>query len=280
MVPGHHTKSKGEEWCSWKKIRSRRPGVELVGSLRKSGCGLLVQPPFLVRRMKYADRSTASSELWSRRTLLCLISVIVEPAWRAVTSMGGDDLNDEFLWASEPVVADFDASSSAEEEHPDQHTVGSKKRQQSPTNAGARKKKKKKQQQQQQSHPEQLLLEAGRRLDQQDSTQQAAFLTTALQHYSLLEQKQHRNDNAKPEILPSYCFAINKDEDGTRLPLVDRIRQAVSVQKMKKWKHAGSPCVVRMLVARTLHSHLNVCECASHAILCAFRLLYHSCCFR
>jgi len=192
--------------------------------------------------------------------------------------MGGDDLNDEFLWATEPVVAGSDEEGSAaaeeQEEPEDQQNSGAKKRKSSPTNGGSAVEdggdptgKRKKNNRQQQSQPERLLLQSGRRLDGQDSTQQAAFLTTALQHYNLLEKTQDGNEqadnNTNRAILPSYCFTT-KDEEGDRSPLVDRIRQAVSVQKMKKWKHVGSPCVVRKystfasVVLRSSHLHVNV----------------------
>ena len=192
--------------------------------------------------------------------------------------MGGDDLNDELLWTTEPVVAthhrndnsDADDDSSRDDHGEDtassptkdppnsgQHTGTSTTSGNKRKSSEAKEKNQKKQKHHQQSTPEQLLLQAGRDLVGKDCAQQAAFLTMALRHYTLMEQQQQRQPEekvdhvAKMEILPSYLVGRNREEplEESRGSLIlERIRDAVSVQKMKKWKHVGSPCVVRSLV--------------------------------
>lgn len=191
--------------------------------------------------------------------------------------MGGDDLNDELLWTTEPVVetqhhddSSSDSDDSPTDDHHDEEasssptkdpnsgqqasstTTSSNKRKSS-----AVKEKNQKKRKQQQSTPEQLLLQASRDLVGQDCAQQAAFLTMALRHYTLMEQQQRKHEEevdnvAKMEILPSYLVGRNREEpleESRGGPLIlERIRQAVSVPKMKKWKHVGSPCVVRSLI--------------------------------
>ena len=206
--------------------------------------------------------------------------------------MGGDDLDDGLLW--EPVVAARDDASSSASASDDEEDEGdgvvvavatSKKRKQQPTTTGtedtsSKKKKGKK------HSPAQLLLQAGRGIEREDKIQQAAFLTTTLQHYSLLEQQQNdkkkdeKNDN-RLQILPSYC--VGQTFDGSeKSTLVDRVRAAISVKKIKTWKHVGSPCVVRRVDGTILLfewgsvSDLFGVVSPPHSLLCAYCLLRSS----
>ena len=200
--------------------------------------------------------------------------------------MGGDDLNDEFLWATEPVVATEatpfmdngrdDASASSTDRS--KKRKNTKSRSEVPTTDGAtggngnqddlanreqatnnnnNSNKKRK------CEPtrEQFLLLAGRNVARQDCVQQATFLTTALQHYTLLEQRHsdqptdHDTVVEKLTIFPAHCVGgtttsttANNNNTTTTGTLLDHIRRAISVPKMKKWKHTGSPCVVRTFV--------------------------------
>lgn len=159
--------------------------------------------------------------------------------------MGGDDLGDDLLW-SEPVVA----SPSLENDIIDDHDVdGSKNMHKRPrpedgTVKSIQSQKKKKEKTTSSSSPANTIVEASRGIDCQDTTQQAAFLTAAIRHYTLLENPNSSTIHDKPfHFLPSNLVkqSTNKNCDES---LLDRIRGVVSVNKMKKWKHVGSPCVV------------------------------------
>ena len=190
--------------------------------------------------------------------------------------MGGDDLNDDLLqWSTEPVVEtqqdtsdeedgladdDDDDSSTRDLDHGEVSRTNEPVSGQAGSSSSnkrksteSKEKNQKRQKQQTTKTPEQLMLQAGRDLVRQDCAQQAAFLTMALRHYTLMEQRQNdkeHDDVAKMEILPSYIFLGRDrketlDASSSAGPLfLERIRDAVSVQKMKKWKHVGSPCVV------------------------------------
>lgn len=170
--------------------------------------------------------------------------------------MGGDDLDDD-QW-NQPVRGsdDDDEGSDAGGAENGKHEIKTNKRKselsKSTMTADDDREEAQQTKTKKQKSPAQLLLQAGRNIEQQDSIQQAAFLTTAVQHYSLLESQLENEGGDKAvaqmtkpnlEIMPHHCLG---QADTTNCnTLIERIREAVAVKKMKQWKNVGSPCVVR-----------------------------------
>jgi hypothetical protein len=85
-------------------------------------------------------------------------------------------------------------------------------------------------------------------------------LTTCIRHYTLLEQGQgvksdqdedDKGDGSKSllknlDLLPRYCLgsAATGSSNTTTASLVDRLRDLVSIKKLKQWKMVASPCVI------------------------------------
>ena len=147
---------------------------------------------------------------------------------RKYEKMGGDDLgsDDEFL------ISHIKEDSPTEPNEEVEEAVATKTRKkrklsddiQESKSASSRTKKK---------SPAKLMLEAGRHLEEQSVEQQASFLSIALRHHSLLASSEEGD-----ELLPQY-FASSRKES-----LVERLKDALSLKKIKKWNHTGSPAVV------------------------------------
>ena len=84
-----------------------------------------------------------------------------------------------------------------------------------------------------------LLLQAGRSIEEQSPQEQAAFLSTALQHYTLMDLSSSSNSTRELSIQPDHFTTSAKAS------LLERMKDALSsFKKLKKWKTVGSPCVV------------------------------------
>jgi len=111
--------------------------------------------------------------------------------------------------------------------------------------SSSRNKKKKKKEK---KDPSAVLLEAARQLETQSSKQQAAFLDAALRHHKLLSLSRttSSSDDEKmqlpkdPIVQPQHIFRPSNSADGFAV----KLKEAVSLKKLKKWKHLHSPCVV------------------------------------
>jgi len=86
--------------------------------------------------------------------------------------------------------------------------------------------------------PAKLMLEAGRHLEEQSVEQQASFLSIALRHHSLLASNEEGD-----ELLPKFFAASQKQS------LVDRLKDVLSLKKIKKWGHTCSPAVVIVCIS-------------------------------
>jgi hypothetical protein len=143
--------------------------------------------------------------------------------------MGGDDLgSDDELWTS-GVPSEDNPNDSALDEAISVDTEGQKRKSLAEIDDNQNTKKKRK------GNPEQLLLEAGRDLQNQDSNQQASFLNTALSHYNMLSP---RKEEEIWKLQPTHFKTSQKET------LVSRLNDSMALQRMKKWKEFGSPCVV------------------------------------
>lgn len=136
--------------------------------------------------------------------------------------MGGEDVEDEELLWTQPVVATESAAGSASSDDDEDDAAT--------TREPARKKAK---------TPQQVLLQSGRNLSEQTTKEQAVFLNTALQHYRLLRGHHDETTPPLPAVLPHFLIPPSQ---GT---LLERIRSAISMQQIKKqWKHKSCPCVL------------------------------------
>jgi hypothetical protein len=148
--------------------------------------------------------------------------------------------------------------------------------------------------------PTQLLLQLGRTIHEQSTIEQAKYLTTAIQHYSLLSLSSTKATTTNPEnkdetniisnndndddnknevtnILPQHCLdttsirATGQPTTNTTtssLSLSNHwstyIRQMVSMKTLREWKHVGSPCIVRVLCIQSLLFKMLVAYTISH----------------
>jgi hypothetical protein len=128
-----------------------------------------------------------------------------------------------------------------------------------------------------------LLVQAGIHLQDQDSNQCAQFLSTMVQHYTLVVEHNHdvTNDTAAAakstvpdtKLLAQYCLGRSSSSSSSHAAsngTLERIKELVSVKQMKQWKVVGSPCIVRFCAVRrsrravhTLgHVHQSPLPCA------------------
>jgi hypothetical protein len=110
--------------------------------------------------------------------------------------------------------------------------------------------------------PEQSLLEEGRQIEQMNATQQLSFLKHSLNHYNLLSK------NAK---IDESVFKVEQVQSSSKSSLVDRLRDSMSLNKLKNWKEIKSPRVVRMCtvagkIAKIMKA-LDLTVCLSHTQL-------------
>jgi hypothetical protein len=85
-----------------------------------------------------------------------------------------------------------------------------------------------------------LLIEAGRGLEKQSAEEQAAFLWLSLKHYS---QLQGETTDGSVKITPTH-FKLSK-----HATLFERLKEVVSLKKLKNWKPVGSPMVIVVCVS-------------------------------
>lgn len=155
--------------------------------------------------------------------------------------MGGDDLGseDEAWMTSLAAPTNDNSDSEKEDEQPSQEDAKSRKRkveQVSKTGDGSATKSKKLQ------STDRLIVEAGRNIEEKSAEEQAAFLTTAVKHYSLLESDSV--DLGTLKFLPRY---FSKSKDGSNM--TEKIKDVLSMKRLKKWKQTGSPCVVVICIS-------------------------------
>jgi hypothetical protein len=133
-----------------------------------------------------------------------------------------------------------------------------------------------------------LLVQAGIDIQNQDSNACAQFLSTLIQHYTLVAQQHNHvtvtttdddNDNdtdtaeaaaaaaaaaADKRSVPSctklllaqYCLGRSSSKNGTTT-LMERIKELVAVKQLKQWNVVQSPCIVRLLLL--LRATLRFC---------------------
>jgi hypothetical protein len=109
-----------------------------------------------------------------------------------------------------------------------------------------------------------LLVQAGIHLQDQDSHQCAQFLSTMVQHYTLVVEHNHdvTNETAAAakstvpdtKLLAQYCLgrlsSSSSSSHAASNGTLERIKELVSVKQMKQWKVVGSPCIVRFGAVR------------------------------
>jgi hypothetical protein len=154
--------------------------------------------------------------------------------------MGGDDLgsDDEFLTSQISDSAQVEASLIPRD---NVVVTESKKRKLSDTEGAADDDDEKEAAGKKKKSFAKVLLAAGRNLEEQTADQQAAFLSTALSHQSLLTS----NKDILPEnkLLPRHFRASSKET------LLERLKDGVAINRMKKWKNTKSPCVVVVCIS-------------------------------
>jgi hypothetical protein len=116
-----------------------------------------------------------------------------------------------------------------------------------------------------------LLVQAGIDIQDQDSRQCTQFLSTMIQHYTLVVQHTHSTDDdntndtttatdksmvPSTKLLAQYCLGRSSSSlsNGT---LMESIKELVAVKQLKQWKVVGSPCIVRCF------AHAPIRTCAS-----------------
>jgi hypothetical protein len=142
--------------------------------------------------------------------------------------MGGDDLGDEQWMLGDGILDSINDDSTTEN---DDHTAENHRKRK----VGDEGDKRKSPHTKQAKTPEKLLIEAGRHLESQNANQLSCFLNAALSHYCLLAQV---NEKEIKKLEP-VNFKTSSQQS-----LVDRLSDAMSLKKIRKWKHIGSPCVV------------------------------------
>lgn len=83
-----------------------------------------------------------------------------------------------------------------------------------------------------------LILEAGRNIEERSADEQAAFLNMAVKHYSLLASVK-----LESKFLPRYFCTCPTGS------LTERIKESLSMKKLKKWKPLKSPCAVIVCIS-------------------------------
>jgi hypothetical protein len=139
-----------------------------------------------------------------------------------------------------------------------------------------------------------LLVQAGIDIQNQDSNACAQFLSTLIQHYTLVAQQHNHvtvntddnDDNDDTDtaeaaaakrgvpsctklLLAQYCLgrsmSSSSSKNGTTT-LMERIKELVAVKQLKQWNVVQSPCIVRLLLWRATmrfcaRSDMCVCVC-------------------
>lgn len=156
--------------------------------------------------------------------------------------MGGDDLgSDDEIWArdlSAPLSGRGSEEDDADDVGGSLRLENTRKRSIEQTVGESSESPKTKKRQ----SPEALLVEAGRRIEEQSAEQQAAFLTAAVQHYTLLHDSSSSVDSSFT-LGPQHFLVSSKETLG------ERVKDVVSMSKLRKWKTPGSPCVVVLCIS-------------------------------
>jgi len=143
--------------------------------------------------------------------------------------MGGDDLcdDDQFL---NPLINDI--TEEKEEEHFAESLQNEKKRKREEKSTDDEVVTKK--------STMKLLINAGRDLQKEATDVQAKFLLTSVKHYLQMKGKAI-NESIKIE---KSHLQISQGET-----MLDRLKNVVSIKKLKKWKTIGSPMVLIMCIS-------------------------------
>ena len=159
--------------------------------------------------------------------------------------MGGDDLGADDDYFLEPVVAknddnDDDAYSNDDDDDDDvvvKRALDHDNNDDDDTEPAAKKPKK--------LTNENVLIEAGCGIESRSVQEQVSFLTTSLQHYSMLEattideKEETTNDESSTwKLTPKQIATSSKQSLG------ERLRDVVSLKRLKKHRQARSPAVV------------------------------------
>ena len=88
-----------------------------------------------------------------------------------------------------------------------------------------------------------LLLEGGRHIEEKTAEEQAAFLTSALKHYTLMSHPSSALQQSTVSLLPRYFCTTSGGS------LSERLRSVVSLKKLKRWKHVGSPYAIVVCIS-------------------------------
>jgi hypothetical protein len=153
--------------------------------------------------------------------------------------MGGDDIDDDFL--IENVVgsplSDDDEDDELQEilERPDAASGRKRKLSDADRTLETTKSSDK-------NPPGKVLIEAGKYLNEQSIENQSQFLETLLRHHAL-RSKNDAGNTADMENVSQYLSKSDKSS------LVDRIKDSVSMKKLKKWKTVRSPSIVVICVS-------------------------------
>lgn len=144
--------------------------------------------------------------------------------------MGGDDLcsDDEFLNAS---VDDFPEENRIEEVTGEVEEVGGKRKRKADDSIHELTTKK---------SSMKLLINTGRDLEKQKADVQAKFLWTGLKHYVQLKGESISSDMK----IEDFHLRTSSAES-----LLNRLKDVISMKKLKKWKPIGSPMVIVLCIS-------------------------------
>jgi hypothetical protein len=141
-----------------------------------------------------------------------------------------------------------------------------------------------------------LLVQAGIDIQNQDSNACAQFLSTLVQHYTLVAQQHNHvtvttttDDNdtdtaaaaaAKRSVpsctkllLAQYCLGRSSSKNGTTT-LMERIKELVAVKQLKQWNVVQSPCIVRFLLL--LRATMRFCARSDMCVCVCVRAVWPS----
>eukprot|EP00977_Amphora_coffeiformis_P023626 scaffold13853_cov147-Amphora_coffeaeformis.AAC.3 len=153
--------------------------------------------------------------------------------------MGGDDLGDDDDYLLAPVVADNDddddepvvskrtlARDEKEEQKTDDKSAAKKRKVVTNTNQN------------------QVLIEAGCGIESSPVDEQLSFLQASLKHYSLLAVGAGDNEDAPNVVASSSLLTTKSLVSSTKDTLTDRLREVVSLKRLKKHRDVRSPAVI------------------------------------
>ena len=182
---------------------------------------------------------TTKSSLFFRSILFLVsskVSLILCPVVhhrRTFSTMGGDDLGDDDAYLLEPVVAesddedDNDVDVSSKRPHDEQQNSDDGDPNEPPPKKHKR------------LNNETLLIQAGCGIESSPAKDQLSFLRTSLKHYTMLAAAgKEKPNNLDFSLKEKSLVTSSKDT------LLDRLRDVVSLKKLKKHRETRSPAVV------------------------------------